>query len=620
MLKKLDKIVPWIWAFLLSVLAWFYLVVLNSEVLYAASEHSLFMSGSEYLHECMSKPGGGLRWLGTWATQLFYTPKVGAAALIGVWFVTFYAIKRAFRISNAWSVVILIPLGCLLVSIVEVGYWLYYVKQPGYYFRESLGILAVALLVLIGRVSELEALSKRKWAAVAYDVAVALLIAVSYTMLGWYAFVAAFSLFCIHIGNRKYISAASAIAVVMFVPVLALNIYSAMRSEEAYIVGFPVFECNDYVNSLLSYPFAIAALSLVAFTFGKFVKLPEKKSVKYACCAVSVAIVAVMVYVVDLANFDDENFHTELRMYDATDKFDWERVLDEARVAKGNPTRQMVLLKNVALFENGTSADEMFHYNNMGMIPYLRDSLKVHMVQTVGPLLYLHHGKTNFAIRWCIENTVESGMTINDLKLLSVASLVSGEYVLADKYLSMLSRTMNYKEWAARYQAVTSGKVKIETCKELTNMRELYAHMGSILDGDQGNCEMYLINYFANTINMDSKYLNQLTLNYALLKVDIPIYWQHFFAYAELHKGEDMPIHYQEAAYLYSVLEPQTVDTSGMPFDKERIVARYDAFNRITQQYLSTGMSTEQVGASTESEFGDTFWWFYFFCRGLHVY
>jgi hypothetical protein len=80
-----------------------------------------------------------------------------------------------------------------------------------------------------------------------------------------------------------------------------------------------------------------------------------------------------------------------------------------------------------------------------------------------------------------------------------------------------------------------------------------------------------------------------------------------------------MPIHYQEAAYLYGHLE-QKVDISQLPFDKERIVNRYAAFQQTSNKLVQQGKSPEEVGSYMKANYGDTFWWFYFFCRGLSSY
>ena len=130
---------------------------------------------------------------------------------------------------------------------------------------------------------------------------------------------------------------------------------------------------------------------------------------------------------------------------------------------------------------------------------------------------------------------------------------------VARKYLDILKTTIYYKDWAENLMPILDNPKLIDEHHEFDSVRELRDHMGTVLDGDNGLCEMYLLNYFSNTMNKDSKLLQELTLNYALIQKDIQLFWPRFFLYAELHKGDEMPTHYQEAAYLYGNLEPQNV-------------------------------------------------------------
>ena len=166
-------------------------------------------------------------------------------------------------------------------------------------------------------------------------------------------------------------------------------------------------------------------------------------------------------------------------------------------------------------------------------------------------------------------------------------------------------------------KTMLNDKRKFEASQEYKDINPL-RNFNNTLDGDQGLCEMYLIQYFSNMMNDDPKFQEQ-TLAFALIQKDIQLFWPRFFAYASMHENESMPIHYQEAAYLYGHLE-HGVAIDKMPFNEERIVKRYEAFQNATQRLLRNGLSSPEVGEQVKSQFGDTFWWFYFFCRDVHSY
>ena len=55
--------------------------------------------------------------------------------------------KRAFKRSNQWSALTLVPVALLLLTIVDMGYWVYILKLPGHVFVGTLGTTAVAGLL-----------------------------------------------------------------------------------------------------------------------------------------------------------------------------------------------------------------------------------------------------------------------------------------------------------------------------------------------------------------------------------------------------------------------------------------------------------------------------------------
>ena len=599
----------------------YFLVVRNSDMLFMAQSRQLWYGSEVYWNDLMKLPGGLLAWTGSYLTQFLYKPAIGSSLLIGLWVVLFFLVKQAFRLRGWLTGLAVLPVCCLLASEIDMGYWVYYIKIPGYYFRETLGFIVVAVIAWIAR------LGQNKW----YALTVNVLTALSYPLFGAYALLALLVSLVRGLIQMKAdrplatYAAGSAICLLVATPLLFYQFYPELPMYNAWTVSYPIFKADSEISYICLVPFLVATVCYVLYPL-----LPDASRLdgwKPAFgWALNVVILLGSFVALEAADFDDYNYHAEMRMYRAVDEQRWDDVLAEASQAQGDVTRQMVMLRNIALFNKGTAGDQMFHYNNMGQPPYVRDSLHVHMVQTAAPMIYLHHGKTNFALRWCIENSVEYDYSFNNLKILAICSLVHGEMKAARKYLDILSNTLFYRDWAERYLPITEkpslmqGRNLKRNYPELANITELRNHMGTTLDGDNGLCEMYIINYFSNTMNKDSKYLQEITLDYAIIQKDIQLFWPHFMLYAQLNQDKEMPIHYQEAAYLYGKLEPQTMNTSRMPFDKERIVERYERFNQMSQSLLQAKMSVPQVGEAMKASFGDTFWWFYFFCRDVHSY
>lgn len=608
---------PVAYAVLFAVFAFYMLSIKNADYLYAVQERSLFLFDSSFYDMVMVKPGALMTYLGCFFTQFFYHPALGSLMLIGIWLIIYFFTIKAFRLDGWWSCLALIPIGALLCSEVILGYWLYYNKVWGYWFAPSIGLLINMLAIwMAGTIRR-----KSKWAEAAF---IAIWCIVGYILTGWLGLLATLVMSLQGITSApksRILPLCVSIVCIIAVPIIAYQFYDQMRINDAWIVGLPLFQQDAYTSTRPLIPFIAIAVALPAFGVIWFhpVLAKPKKGRVWAMCGLQVACIALITGCVCKSNFNDYNYHAELRIYRAAEEGRWNDILTEAVSNPTGPTREIILFQNIALTYLGELGDHMFKYNNMSIPPVVYDSLNVHMVQTNAPLVYILYARTNFATRWSIENAVEYGYSPTIYKTLTIAAILSKEYDLAEKYLKTLKKTLYYGEWADKYLPVIKDHSLRDKMPELANMREYYDHYSSRLDSDEGLVEMYLLNYFSNTMNKDSKLLQETTLVYAMLSKDIQLFWPRFFLYAYLHKGEQMPIHYQEAAYLYGHLEHE-VDISTMPFDQQRIVQRYASFNQLTSSLAQQGKSSEQIGEVAKASFGDTFWWFYFFCRGLSSY
>ena len=102
-----------------------YVLYINQEVFYTAHDRSEFVFGTPFFHTLMSKPFGLMRYAGAWLTQLFYYPAFGSAVLAAIWILIFLVGIKAFRLQGSASALMLLPVACLLTSVVDLGYWIY---------------------------------------------------------------------------------------------------------------------------------------------------------------------------------------------------------------------------------------------------------------------------------------------------------------------------------------------------------------------------------------------------------------------------------------------------------------------------------------------------------------
>ncbi len=611
------SLLPCLFFILFAAVAFYLMAVKNDVYLYAVQEHSLFVNDTSFFDNKMKTIAGLTQWLGCYFTQYFYYPWLGTLLLLALWALLFFVILRAFKIGPRWSLIALIPLFALLASEVDLGYWLYYLKMPGYWFGLTISVLLMMLILWIGNRIQ------GKWLMAWIPVSALLF----YPIIGAWALVAVLWLGVgtwLKVPRRSsLLASAITIATIIAIPIIFYQFYCRTRIEDGWWLNIPIFQNDKETGTMLSLPFIIVALSPALFVIPFFHQKEEETKVftqkqMYGWCAIQVILFILLSYVtIHIAAYDNYNYNAELRMYRAIDESRFDDVLAEASKAPGPMTRQMVLAKNIALMNKGECGDKMFRYDNSGEPPYVRDSLRVHLVQTCGPQLYYNYGKANFACRWSIENGVEFGFNIDMLKTLVRCAMISGENKMARRYIDILLNTTFYKSWAEEWLKMLYDKRLYHQHPEYVNISPLRGFDNTI-DGDEGLCEMYIINYFSHVHKRNPKFQEQ-TLVYALIQKDIELFWPRFFNYATLHEQEAMPIHYQEAAYLYGNLENQ-VDISHMPFNQDKIVKRYAAFQQLSQSLLKSGITAEQVGEAMKSSYGDTFWWFYFFCRNIHSY
>lgn len=616
-----DKKTPYIIAITTSVvialMGAYFLIARNSDTLFMAQGQSFFTTDKTFFDECMRLPGGFIAWAASFMTQFFYHPCLGGSMMIALWIASVWISKLAFKVNAAWMPILAIPAVCILVSMIDNGYWIYYIKQTGFWYYATVGYFCTMVIVLIYSFTN----------KMVDSLLLTVITAFTYPFLGWYTMLALVYAALIKATKKnksgkmaeRITLTAMPVAAAIATPLLLRSFYPDLRDDQIWTSGLTFFQCDAMTSLHPQIPLLAMAFAPLAFPFLSKCGMTTKLRTCVAWSAAVIVLGLSAMWAAD-ADFQNYNYHAEMRMYRAADECDWDKVLDEMSDLPGDASREMVMLKNIALLNKGEMGEKMYKYNNMGEQPKNDfDTLRVHMVQAGGELIYYYHGKTNFSLRWGIENSVEYGYCFYRLKNMARCALVNGEMDLAKKYLNILSTSIYYKDWAESLLPVTDNPELLKNFHEFDTVKELWSNMGSTLDGDNGLCEMYLLNYFSHTINNDDKLLAEMTLNYAMVQKDIQLFWPRFFIYAKLHNGERMPTHYQEAALLYGNLEPQNVNISNMPFDK-KVKEDYAGFQQMSQSLVTAGMDNKQVGEAMKSTYGNTFFWFYFFSRNVLSY
>ncbi|MCR5820690.1 MAG: DUF6057 family protein [Bacteroidaceae bacterium] len=537
----------------------------------------------------LEQPCGILLYLAAGLQSCFALPFLGAFIFVILLVALAYVVRWAFRVSDAWFGLCWVPSFGLLLHFTQLGYLIYTVKHPSFAFADPLGLLIAFFLIGVWyRLGD--------WRL---KVAFMLIVpAVGFWLFGFFALLVVPSLaFCelaqlcmrpseFHApraGMRHFLWAMALCLSGFLLPVILKRLLPIPIDIEVGHVSFT----NDL--SALRRPWLVAFFSSWIFACFRF-----EGSKRWMTAVASVVFLAVgsCAY---LWSFRDTNFLATLRMKHAAEVGQWEQVLQIARSEEQEPTRAQVCLTRLALFKTGRMGDILFTYPD-GSADYRAPQPNQWLRLMIGPLLYYHYGKTGFAYRWAMEDLVEYGERPAYLRYLYRVALLNGEDALAHRYARTLARTLFYKETDSDLEA------------EATAIRPLLNYTDQ-LDGDNGLVEFYLLNSFALSEG-GSREMVELSLMNGLITKNTAGFWSRFMALLPTWE-EHIPTHYQEAALMMSQLQGGA-PVADLPIDP----AVAQRFQRLVAASSRMGDNAANA-ALLRPEFGDSYWYYYFFVEGL---
>ena len=556
-----------------------YILHLNQEVFYTAHDRSEFIFGAPFFHTLMSKPFGLMQYVGAWLTQLFVEPELGSAVLVAVWLLIFCVGAKAFRLQGSASALMLLPVACLLTSMVDLGYWIYVYPVRGYWFSQSVGYLVMLLLLWAARCTP------RKWHLAWYVLGVC-----TYPVLGWFAllFVACLILF----GKPSWRELLGIILLIVITSICHTQLFSYLRDDDVVMAGFPRFVTPIDNTPRLSLPFWVLGVISVLIPFGK--KLADTPLTSYLLPLTS--CIAGIIFTSSLMYYD-KNYIDEMRMVRVACSDNWKEVLAMAEENK-KPTSTMMFLKNIALMNEGGLLDRSFKLGNDAMDIYNPDSVHVSLLDIASPLVYYNYGMMNEAIRLSYENAIQAGFSPFYLKMLARCALACGDQKLLERYTTLIHKMPFYGNWQP---APVTEKVK-----------ELQKSYPDEITGVERS-DSYLVNSISLWYKSDSKVASEQALLYAMLRCDSRRFWESLRSFVRLHMNEVFPLHAQEAYILFMDKAPEKKRMM-IPVN-QAIYERYKQFWKVLEEKAQPGKTVYKLGEEMRKEFGDTYWWYNVFGR-----
>lgn len=599
-------ITPVVWLTALVVAAGL-LLGYEYHVLWKIQEQNLFLDTPLFFRQQMVVPGGLLTYVGCFLTQLLYYPLLGVAVLCLLWGLLMWMMRHTFSVGRQWAPLLVVPVAMLLAAIVEMGYWIYPIKLKGWVFDATIGVMVmVTLLWAFRRLS-----AYRIWRRVLMVVTTI----VGYPLFGTYALAATvlMALGCWRIDKDRWQSLADsilALLAVIAIPLLYYQyVYCQVNIVNLWWTALPVFKILE-TNQEYYLPYALLGVCLLILTVGKW-QQQEAKGKKYKGwwqTAMVVGVLAATVYGVQKLWMKDENFHREVAMMHYAEETRWEEVLEEAAKQQDTPTRAIVMMRNLALSRLGRQGSEMYLYVNGSKKPASPFAPPASMI--VGDMIYYNYGMLNDCHHLCVEAGVEFGWRVQTLKYMARCGLMASEKNVMYKYTKLLKHTLFHGQWAEHLEHLQQKPEMKREDKETGPITHML-HYPNVVGVDNGYAERYLMNHLA-VMDSNDPYFQEQCLLATLWTKDSSQFWPRFAKYLSQHQGEPIPRYYQEAAYLYSMIEENA------PFQvpvNDSMKRTFQQFDKMLQQY--DDREYEEVREALYPLFGNTYFFEYFLMEDI---
>lgn len=578
-------------------IAYLGMLFFKQDLLFRLQEQSIFLFTTDFLKEALIEPGGMLVYLGRFLTQFFYLPWLGALIFTSLLFLTQQLLLKSSSIDPRWHMLSLLPPAFFLINLTQLSYNLYVMSIGDIAYSQMLGyLLTLGGLVLYQNLrSELQ-----RW------LFLLLFLPIFYPLAGFHALAGMVYLVLAELLSptfsvRKSIpKAVVGLLLAAMIPQLAsLLLYPTLNTKFVYSCGTPNMEYYStwaelWIPILAAYALAFLLFGLSKFTFS------ESKKMKWLN---PFLLATSLLLVVGFSNWDP-NFRAQIRMERALGNRDWNKVLDIAAHRK-NPTRNLVLYRNIALARQNQLCQRMFTYPDGS--DTIRTSRRIKPSLTNAPLLYYYYGLPNYSYHWCMELMVQYGMKVDYLRYMAKSALLNGEYKLAAKYLHPLQSTLFYRSWSRKANRYATKSAELLSDPEFKEINELLAYTEQGWEPDQA--VEACIHFHYNHLASGSFPMLELSMASILSAKSAELFWNILPTYLQFHAV--VPVHVQEAVLLYSAIERMT-GVEKIPIDPNvlhRFRTFYDRTN--TAAGLPTGKAMERI----EDDFGDTFWYYYLFVK-----
>lgn len=545
---------------------------------------SLFVFSHDYLRDNLSQPGSLLVYLGRFLTTFYYYPVVGAMIISLTICLIMYMISAIIRFLSEREYILLpILFGTA-----------FFILHSNYYFPlyNSLGVL-LQLLFFYLAIKYLKGFIP------------VIIFPLWYFVTGGFAWIFAL-MYVLHLAlisiKKEWPKIISLVAPSLLVIYILKEFFLFQTFKNMMIFPFSNEDTGSQVKFFIAMIALITIIPLsgkIKISFPFWIKL--KKPVKVIIISfVSLLLVSVSAFL-RFDKINKEYFHAEKL-------FHLERFNEIPEYIAKHPTtnRLTIFLNNIALCETGKLNDQLFHTPQSpdGQSLFLKWEMYGEVLRC-GAYFYYTTGMINEAQRWAYENMVMKGITPEDLRMLIKTEIINGNYKVASKYISILKKTLFYRNEAKDYQKLLFDDKAVESNPQLgARRKEKVEHDFFSMTGDPyANLEMVL------TVDSLNRNVFEYKMAYLMLMEDYDgiascLAKLKNFGYTKI------PAHLEEAAMVYRLSNSGSLpDMGNLSIDPQTEVR----FNQFLQTFQSYGNDLKIAQPFLKKKFGNTFWYYAFY-------
>jgi len=551
---------------------------------YYQEKLTLFVFSGDYLAGHLNQPGSLLVYISDFLTSFYYYPAAGAAIVgIVICLLVFLTSKITGILTGSDSIVIPLFFSAAIF---------YFHTNYQYLLYNSLGLL-IQLAAFYLAIRYLKG-----WPSV-------IIFPVLFWITGGFSsiFILMYSLHFSISSLKKGWYKILLLWLTAFLILFILKEYVLFRSAET-LLTFPFTDAGTGFQSpsFLAFAGLIIILPLISrIRINAFKRFKIKGIIGKLIPSV---VLLMAIITISILRFDNKT-----RQYFIVEKLFCQGKYDEViDFNKKNQSNNIltIYLNNIALCETGRLNDQLFQFrqNPEGQTLFLKWEMSGEILRR-GGYFYYAIGMVNEAHRWAYENMIMKGITPDDLRMLIKTEIINGNYEIAEKYTSILRRTLFHRREARAYDGFLFNDEAVDSDPLLGAKRreKIRTDFFSITDDPYINIERILASDSLNRKAYEYK------LAFMLLKKDYPGIAAQLEGLGK-YGFTKIPVHIQEAAEAYKTLNLGPLPNEGTLRPDPRTAQRFNQFLQIFQQY---GNNLKSAEPALRQKFGNTFWYYAFY-------